>query len=298
MTDFLKRYLHDGGDFKAAVVETTGVGRDFFAKTQPSPIGLQLLVQGMTGGLLLANGLKGEGSLLMVAKGNGPGEALTVEANTAGHVRGTMTQPHIHIQPEPGLGLFQQVIGPGTLSVTRRTQKTPRGYQSVVDLVEGELSLNLANYLLNSDQVHSAIQLGSLLDPNLGIAGAGGILIQAMPNANENVLFILEQRLGELPSLGELFTSPDAHQKITGHLFDGLEVSEVDTSQVTFSCPCSRQRMIQLLAALPIEELNAMRDENEPQSVTCHFCNQTFSISVEDLDVLIGAHRQAKKNGT
>lgn len=290
MTNSMKRYLQVDGDFKATVVDTTQVGRDYFERIQPSPIGLQLITQAMTGALLLANGLKGEGSLLLVAKGNGPGGTLTVEANTEGHVRGTMTQPHLHIQPEPSLGLFQQVIGAGTLAVTRRTQKTPKGYQSVVDLVEGEISLNLANYLLNSDQIHSAIQLGSNLDAEHGIAGAGGIMIQALPNANENVLFILEQRLGELPSLGDLFSGQGGHKIIEEHLFDGLEVSDMGESEVNFVCPCSRQRMIQLLGGIPIEELESMRSENKSQSVTCHFCNQTYAISIEDLDVLIENH--------
>lgn len=287
MTDLLKRYIHQDGSFKAAIVNTTQTGRDVFQRIQPSPIGLQLLAQGMSGALLMASSLKAEGTMLFSAQGNGPGESLSVEANTAGSVRGTMGNPSVQFQPDTSLGLFQQTIGAGKLTVTRRTKKAPQPYQSVVDLLEGELAMNLANYLLKSDQTQSAIQLGATLEADKGIAGSGGILIQALPNADENILFILESRLTELPPLGELFSSSEGEQELVDHLFDGLEIQHMAELPVQYHCPCSRNRIFQLLAGIPKAELKAMRKENKNHELTCSFCNQAYEILPEDLDVLI-----------
>lgn len=287
MVDRLSRYLHKEGAFKVALIETTQIGRDLFQKVQPSPIGLQLLAQGMTGALLLASGLKDEGTMLMSMRGNGPGESLTVEANTAGTVRGTMGNANLLFKPEPSLGLFQQTIGAGQLTVTRRTRSAPKTYQSVVDLVEGELALNFANYLLKSDQTRSGIQLGAMLDPDLGVKGAGGIMIQALPNADDTLLFILEQRLGELPPLGEVFGKENGINYLVEYLFENIPIQHMTDQPVKYHCPCSRRRMLQLLSGLPKAELVDMRASGTSQELNCSFCNQRYEILPEDLDVLL-----------
>lgn len=287
MVDRLSRYLHKEGTFKVALIETTQIGRDLFQKVQPSPIGLQLLAQGMTGALLLASGLKDEGTMLMSMRGNGPGESLTVEANTAGTVRGTMGNANLLFKPEPSLGLFQQTIGAGQLTVTRRTRSAPKTYQSVVDLVEGELALNFANYLLKSDQTRSGIQLGAMLDPDLGVKGAGGIMIQALPNADDTLLFILEQRLGELPPLGEVFGKENGINYLVEYLFENIPIQHMTDQPVKYHCPCSRRRMLQLLSGLPKAELVDMRASGTSQELNCSFCNQRYEILPEDLDVLL-----------
>jgi len=287
MVDRLSRYLHKEGAFKVALIETTQIGRDLFQKVQPSPIGLQLLAQGMTGALLLASGLKDEGTMLMSMRGNGPGESLTVEANTAGTVRGTMGNANLLFKPEPSLGLFQQTIGAGQLTVTRHTRSAPKTYQSVVDLVEGELALNFANYLLKSDQTRSGIQLGAMLDPDLGVKGAGGIMIQALPNADDTLLFILEQRLGELPPLGEVFGKENGINYLVEYLFENIPIQHMTDQPVKYHCPCSRRRMLQLLSGLPKAELVDMRASGTSQELNCSFCNQRYEILPEDLDVLL-----------
>lgn len=287
MADLLTRYLHKDGAFKLALIETTNVGRDLFRKVHPSPIGLQLLTQAMTGALLMASGLKEEGTMLLAMKGNGPGESLTVEANTAGTVRGTMGNASVLFQPEPSLGLFQQTIGAGQLAVTRRTRSSPKTYQSVVDLVEGELALNFANYLLQSDQTRSGIQLGAMLDPDLGVKGAGGIMIQALPNADDTLLFIIEQRLGELPPLGEVFSKDNGINYLVDYLFEDIPLQHMTDLAVKYHCPCSRGRMLQLLSGLPKAELQEMRATGENQHLNCSFCNQSYEILPEDLDVLL-----------
>lgn len=293
MTDHMKRYIHEGGAFKAAIVNTTHMGQDIYKRLSPSPIGLQLLSQAMTGALLMTSGLKSEGTISITAVGNGPGQSLTAEANTVGDVRATMGDFQVQFMPERSLGLFQQTIGAGKLSVTRRTKKTPTPYRSVVELVEGELALNLANYMLRSDQTASAIQLGTTLDAELGVAGSGGIMIQALPGADENLLFVLEQRLQEIAPLGELFAGEDGMEKVLDFMFSDIELQHMVDQPVRFFCPCSRQRMIQVLGSLAVEELLSMRAEDREHEVSCSFCNAAYPILPEDLDVLI----EIKKGG-
>ena len=272
----LKRYLHEDGQFKAVVVDATGVGRDAFQRLSPSPIGIQLLTQAMTGALLISSTLKGASALMFRFEGEGPAEHITVEANTAGHVRGFLGNPAINFQRDAEIGLFQQALAFGHLRVKRKSEETGKVFTSVVPLVEGEIALNFAHYLMQSEQIGSGIQLGANLDPELGVAGAGGVLVQAMPGANDHLLFILEERIKEMGSLGEIFSKPEGHQTIVDWLFEGLAVKQVGVAKVEYRCTCTRQRMLQILATLPLDDLRDLTKEKSTE-IRCSFCTKPFT---------------------
>ena len=283
LADLLKRTIHEEGQFHAAVIETTRLGRHLFQRFKPSPIGLQLMTQAMTGALLLVSRIKGDGVLSLRFEGNGPAGELVVEANTQGHVRGFLGDPNLHFEPKPDAGLFQQALGSGTLRVRRITEPTRKMFESLVPLVEGELSENLGHFLLTSEQVHAAIQLGALLDPDLGVKASGGILIQALPDANPHVLTILEDRMRTMPAMGSLLREADGPQKINDLLFEGLATKALDEMPVTFQCSCNKKKVLQIVSALPEEDLKKMMEEGRPVTVQCHFCSEPYTCTPADL---------------
>ena len=287
MTDQMKRYIHEDGQFKVVIIDATEMGREYFKKVEVSPIGLQLITQAMCGAMLVTAEMKSRGTQMFRFSGDGPLDSLTVEANTDGQVRGALGHPMIEFQRQTGTGLFQQAMGAGNLSVRRKTEASGKIFSSVVPLVDGEIAFNFAHYLLKSVQVPSAIQLGAGLDADLGVKGAGGVLIQAMPGADENLLFILENRLTEMKPLSEIFSEPNPHDFIINWLCDDIVVKELKTTTVGYHCGCDRQRMLQMMATLPIDDLKDLVSKRESLDVKCSFCNKNFAIAPEDLDVLI-----------
>lgn len=285
MSRFLKRYIHEEGMFKIAVIDSTGIGQDMYRTVQPPPVGLQLVTQAMTGALLLSSNLKNDGVLSFRFGGDGPMSSITVEADTLGRTRGTAGNIDV-VDVDPN-ALFASAIGAGQLSVKRKMEPSGKIFSSVVDLIPGEIALNFANYLLQSEQVSSAIQLGVRLDEKVGVKGAGGVLIQAMPGANENVLFILEQRLQEMASLGDLFAEKDGHEKVVAWLADDMKVRELKQSEVRYHCGCNRQRMLQILATLPMNDLQDLGKEKDGLKLNCSFCGKQYQVMQEDLNVII-----------
>ncbi len=284
---YLKRYIHKDGQFKVTIVETTQIGRDVFRGLHPSPIALQLMTQAMTGALLLSANLKDEGVLLFRFAGDGPVGHVTVEANTLGHVRGCVGHNAIDFELDRGVDLFQTAAGTGNLTCKRKLEPGGRVYSSMVELVPGGIALNYANYLLQSEQVHSAIQIGAALDPSCGVKGAGGILIQAMPGANDNLLFILEQRLQEMKTLGEQFSEPDGHDRIRDWLFDDIGVNQVKETEVAYFCSCTQQRMLQVISTLPITDLKDLRKDNKVVTINCSFCAKGYQVPPDELDIIL-----------
>ncbi len=46
----------------------------------------------------------------------------------------------------------------------------------------------MASYLMSSEQTPSVVSCGRLVNPDYTVAAAGGIIIQAMPNAEDAIL--------------------------------------------------------------------------------------------------------------
>ena len=130
MADYLKRYIHEDGQFKVTIVNTTGVGRQLFQKLNPSPGVLQLVNDAGVGAMLLAAGLKDQGIINIKFDGTGPLSQITAEANTLGHIRATANQPDLVLGGEGAL--FTRALGKqGNMVVSRRTAASDQAITAV-----------------------------------------------------------------------------------------------------------------------------------------------------------------------
>lgn len=285
MTEHIKRYMHEDGSFKVVLVESTQVGRDAYQRLACSPIALSLLTQAMTGALLLISDLKIETTTQLKFEGDGPLGSLIAEANSLGEVRGTANHLAIDFDPRAGQGLFQQAVGNGTLQVSRRIKGFDELYNSVVG-IEGEIAQTLSRYFLDSQQIPTGIRLGCQLDAEVGVLGAGGIMIQAMPGANENLLFILENRLMEIGDLGAYFAKPNGDEAIMDFLFEAMPIKRLADTEVRFHCGCSLERMEQVLAGLPKHELAELAQDPAGITISCNFCHHPYQIASDTLQAM------------
>ncbi|CAM2007668.1 Hsp33 family molecular chaperone HslO [Acanthopleuribacter pedis] len=285
MTEKIRRYMHEDGTFKVVLVESTLIGRAAYDRLACSPITLTLLTQAMTGALLLISDLKVETTTQLKFEGDGPMGYLVAEANSLGEVRGTAKDPATAFDPKPDVGLFQQAVGNGLLQVTRRIKGVDDLYNSVVH-IEGEVAQTLSRYFLDSQQIPTGIRLGCKLDPEIGVKGAGGLMIQAMPGANENLLFVLENRLMELGDLGELFAAGNGEEAIMDFLFEDMPIKHLADTETRFHCGCSMERMVRVVAALPKDELEDLAKDPAGITINCNFCRTPFQIDRDTLLVL------------
>lgn len=66
----------------------------------------------------------------------------------------------------------------------------------------------------------------------------------------------------------------------------GENVKIIDRMPVQFKCACSRERIENSLVGLGKEELKAMIEEDHGAEVTCHFCNEIYRFTEEDLKAI------------
>lgn len=106
----------------------------------------------------------------------------------------------------------------------------------------------------------------------------------------------LESRLsamsGFTPLLRANKTLPQIFEDLVGDM--GLEILP-ENQMVRFHCPCSFDRMLGALKMLGEEELQDMIEKDNGAEATCHFCNEIYHTSSDQLAQLIDDLREERQ---
>ncbi len=276
------RAIGKNGNFRISIVKSTQIARTARERHGLSLLASVLLGRTLTGALLLASNLKGEERIQLRMEGSGMVGSVTAEAVSNGEVRGYVTNPgaELDFHEKRSLG---DGIGAGVLTVSKSLYNRARPVSGTVALVRGNVNEDLAHYLLQSEQIPSAVSLDVAMDENGAVSEAGGVLIQAMPGALKEEIDRLEENIRNMPMIGQ--------QLAEGYLDDvlnkvskGLEVKELARYPVDFFCRCSKDRFRNSLALLDPDELLSMKGETE--ELVCHYCSSRYVFSREELDAI------------
>lgn len=291
--DRLIKGISKNGHLKISVVKTTDVIKTARKKHNLSLLNTVLLGRALTGTMLMASELKGEERIKMRIEGKGPVGLLVAEANRVGEIRGYVQNPQVELdysQPDVRLG-DGLGVGVMTLSKTLYNEAEPRN--SSIELIKGNITGDIAYYMVQSEQIPSAVLLDVGIDDKGKITEAGGLLIQRMPDAPEGAIEKLQEKMLHFDSLSKLFSEGYYIDDIMEKAMAPIEVKELDRQPVDFFCRCTRKRFINALAMLGYEDLKEI--SNDGQELVCHFCNEHYNITQQEIEDLL-MQTKAKMN--
>ena len=156
-------------------------------------------------------------------------------------------------------------------------------YVGQVELISGEIAEDLAYYFTSSEQVPSAVSLGVLMNRDNTVRQSGGLIIQALPGAGDEVITDLETRLSGIPSMTQMLEEGRTPEDILTDILGDSALQILDTIPARFACNCDRQRVEKVVISLGRKELKKMIDEGEPVELKCHFCNKAYEFSQDEL---------------
>jgi len=249
-----------------------------------SPIATAALGRLLTAGAMMGSMMKAEKDLLTLQiQGNGPMKGLVVTSDSKCNVKGYVYEPGVMLPPNSKGKLdVGGAIGIGLLSVTRDLGlKEP--YSSQTTLTTSEIAEDLTYYFATSEQVPSAVALGVLMNKNNTVRQAGGFIIQLMPNADDEVIDVLESRIKGVSSITDLLDKGSSPENILENVLEDLDLEITDKLPAKFSCSCSKERVTKALISIGKKDLQEMIDENEDIEVHCHFCNKKYKFTVDEL---------------
>ena len=291
MADQILRAVAADGGIRMVAVETTVSTRYACRRHGLSYLTTTLLGRAMSGGLLLASGMKTPRARVgLRVQCQGPLRGLTVDAGRDGRVRGYVAAPNLELALAPG-GRFDLAcaVGRGHLQVTR-DEGFGDPLQSTVELVSGCIGDDLAAYLFHSEQTPSAVFVGERITRK-GIRCSGGVLVQVLPKAaNEPALVDLLER--ECAAVEDFSRQLEDHQgnmaALLQSLFGALNPQPLAAPQpVRFHCRCTAARSRAALQLLGVRELEEMIAQDGGAEMTCHFCAEVYRFRETDLREVI-----------
>ncbi|ARW05151.1 Hsp33 family molecular chaperone HslO [Bacillus atrophaeus] len=284
--DYLVKALAYNGKVRAYAADTTDMVNEAQRRHDTWPTASAAIGRTMTATLMLGAMLKGDNKLTVKVEGGGPIGAIVADANAKGEVRAYVSNPHVHFDlNEHGKLDVRRAVGTdGTLSVVKDVGMRDY-FTGQVEIVSGELGDDFTYYLVSSEQVPSSVGVGVLVNPDNTILASGGFILQLLPGTDEETITKIEQRLSQVEPISKLIqkglTPEEILEEVLGEKPDILE-----TMPVKFHCPCSKERFTTAILGLGKKEIQDMIEEDGQAEAECHFCNEKYLFTKEELEEL------------
>lgn len=285
MKDYLVRGMSVDGFVKVVAIRSTELVRRGAQIQGTTPNATAAFGRALTAASMMGNMQKVDnGSMTLQIRGGGPIGTITVVSDPQGNVRGCVTEPKVPlVEKYPGkLDVGATVGTNGTLTVIRDLQmKEP--YVGQVPLASGEIGDDVTAYFAQSEQTPTACALGVLVDRDMSVKVAGGYLIQLLPGAPEETIDAVEagiKRAGAVTAMLEAGLTPE---DILGQVCGDLGVVFMETTEVSYKCYCSRERVTAALISLGREELTQIATEEKIFPVECQFCDTVYEFTPENI---------------
>lgn len=288
MSDYIVRATAANAQIRAFAATTKELVEAARKAHNTSPVVTAALGRLLTGGVMMGTTLKGEKDLLTLqVSGNGPMKGMTVTADSGGNVKGYAINPQVMLPPNASGKLdVGGAVGEGMLRVIKDMGlKEPYVGQTI--LQTGEIAEDLTYYFATSEQVPSSVGLGVLMEKDNTVKQAGGFIVQLMPFTEDSVIAQLEQNLAEFSSVTIVLNEGKTPEEMLGVLLKGMDVEITDTMPAQFYCNCDKKRVEKAIISIGRKEISEMISENKPIEVNCHFCNTSYSFSVQELKELL-----------
>lgn len=288
--DRLVNFLLSGGDIRGVIVHGTRMINEMRANHELGI--LETLVLGRTylGIGLMSAGLKGNDRISLKIDCGGPIKGLTVEANAFAEVRGFLKNVPIPVDRPLESFDLSPFFGAGFISVTKYLEDAKQPFTGQVELKYGNLAQDLAYYYLTSEQIPSAFNLSIKFDKEGNVTGAGGLFLQAMPTASDDLATDLEQRVKNFPSLGKVFSTNRVDpQSVVNDVFREHAPQVLADRRIEFMCHCNPDRLRSVITMLPIGDLKDLAENGPfPLEMRCRHCNTPYEFSREEIGKIYG----------
>lgn len=254
-----------------------------------SPTSIAAFGRMLTMTALMANEMKNDTDKITIQiKGSGPiGTMLTVSDNKP-NIKGYVQNPQAEV-PLNDIGKLDvsSVVGiNGYINVIKDIGlKEP--YIGISTLSSGEIAEDFAQYFATSEQTQSAVALGVLVNKD-GVKSSGGYIINPMPDATEEDIALVEKSIFAAGAISKMLDQnlklEEIAQKVTG---DEKLIIIAENKDADYNCDCSKEKFEKNLISLGKKELVELKDSNENTEIICHFCNEKYIFSKEEIEKLI-----------
>lgn len=266
----------------ASVVVVTGAAREGQKLHGLHDVSAMLLGQALSAGALLASLQKDQTRVNLQLECDGPLRGLFVDAGEDGALRGYVKNPYLAVEGNPGPTRWLPALGnSGFLSVLKDLGQAEY-YRSSVQLEALDLSVDLGHYFVASEQVATRCALVVSRDGAEPLGALAGVVVQALPDGDLAALETVGAGLGERLAQHALGASAaELREKVLPSFV------ELSSTPLAWRCSCSKERVLNALSALGVDDLKDLLATKGGAAASCQFCGRRHEASADELRELI-----------
>lgn len=290
MAKILRAMTRDGSA-RAFVINSTDIVNEAVRIHRPTPTATALIGRLLSACSMLGSSFSEENdTVTLVINSLGDAGRVVAVSDYMGNVRGYIHNPSAD-RPLRADGKLDVagIVGGGTLSIIKDEGENEPSVGSV-ELVSGEVAIDIANYFAKSEQVPTLCALGVLVDVDHSCKAAGGIIVQLLPFADEGTVDLIERNSADLTNVSGMIDKGMTNEEILAVAFRDIEFDVFDEYEVSYKCTCNEERTKKALLSLGEKELDRLFAEQledngcDYLTVECKFCDKRYEYRKSDFD--------------
>ena len=269
---------------------------------QTTPLASAGLGRVLTAAGLMGIMLKNPSDKLTVQfKGDGPAKQILATADGTGSVKGYIANPDVDLPlTKEGKLDVGGSLGIGDLKVIKDLgMKEP--YMGTIALVNGEIAEDLTAYFFISEQQNTSVALGVRIERDYTVGAAGGMIIQMLPDAQEEAVTALEEMIGKMEPLTSIIKKVEEHSagktqagtvrtlmdEIFRDMPEEYKPQVLEEREIKWNCDCSRHRLEKALMSIGENDLKQIIHEDGEAELQCQFCLKKDHFNKEQLEQVL-----------
>ena len=224
-----------------------------------------------------------EDTATLTFDGDGVCGKLIATSDYYGNVKGCAENPTADL-PLNAKGKLDVAgaVGNGNMYIIRDCGEG-EPYVGMIPIVSGEIAEDITEYYARSEQVPTVCALGVLIGNDYKAIGAGGVLIQLLPGAEDEFIDRLSERVPILSNVSQMFSSGKSNEELLSEIMGDIEIDIFDEIDCSYHCDCTGERVEKALVSLGKAELEDIISDGKPIEVGCQFCGKKYVFEISDL---------------
>lgn len=288
--DVLYKGVAFDGKISVTVIEATEMVNKAIEIHGLSPLAAAALGRSLIAATFMSSTLKSaEDRLSVTLSGDGVGGQIVVAGDAALNMRGYIDNPTCYL-PLNAKGKLDVAgcVGKGRLTVVK-SMGLKEPYTGSCAIESGEIAEDFARYYAYSEQQPTAMALGVKVGKGNKCIGAGGVIFQAMPDADDDSLKKAEDLALSLTDVSTVMETVGADRFVENTFTDYV----YEKFSPKYNCLCSKDYIDGVLLTLGYDELCDTCEKEGKVEVACHFCNKKYVYNKTDIDKLFQKNTNA-----
>lgn len=288
--DVLYKGVAFDGKISVTVIEATEMVNKAIEIHGLSPLAAAALGRSLIAATFMSSTLKSaEDRLSVTLSGDGVGGQIVVAGDAALNMRAYIDNPTCYL-PLNAKGKLDVAgcVGKGRLTVVK-SMGLKEPYTGSCAIESGEIAEDFARYYAYSEQQPTAMALGVKVGKGNKCIGAGGVIFQAMPDADDDSLKKAEDLALSLTDVSTVMETVGADRFVENTFTDYV----YEKFSPKYNCLCSKDYIDGVLLTLGYDELCDTCEKEGKVEVACHFCNKKYVYNKTDIDKLFQKNTNA-----